>query len=87
VGVVIVIGPDAAPGGTVATIRVPVAEIIVAGILLNVTVFSLSTLLNPAPYIVSEVPTGALFGVNSMMVTTEERCRLIERRFPTASYV
>ena len=86
VGVVTVIGPDAAPDGTVVTIRVAVAEITVAGMPLNVTAFSLGVSLNPVPCIVTDVPTGALFGVNSMIETTEELRRSIESRLPTASY-
>jgi hypothetical protein len=86
-GVMTVIGPDAAPDGTVATIRVAVADISAAGTPLNVTVFSLGVVLNPMPCIVTAVPLGALFGVNSMIETTEELCRSIERRLPTASYV
>jgi hypothetical protein len=34
---------------------------------------------------VTEVPTDPLFGVNSMMETTEELRREIESRLPTAS--
>jgi hypothetical protein len=85
VGVVTMISPDAAPGGTVVTIRVAVAEITVAGTPLNVSAFSPGASLNPVPCTVTDVPTGALFGVNSMIETTEELCRAIESRFPAAS--
>jgi hypothetical protein len=85
VGVVTMIGPDTAPDGTAVTIRVAVAEITIAGIPLNLTAFSPGVSLNPVPCIVTDVPTGALFGVNSMIETTEELCRAIESRFPTAS--
>ena len=81
VGVVTVIGPDAAPAGTVVTIRVAVAEITAAGTPLNVTVFSPGVSLNPVPCTVTDVPTGALFGVNSMIETTEELCRAIESSY------
>jgi hypothetical protein len=87
VGVLTVIGPDAAPNGTVAAIRVAVAEIAAAGMPLNMIVFSLGVSLKPVPRIVTDVPTGALFGMNSMIETTEELCRSIESRLPTASYV
>ena len=53
VGVVTVIGPDAAPDGTVVTIRVAVAETTVAGTPLKVTVFSPGVSLNPVPCIVT----------------------------------
>ena len=46
VGVVTVIGPDAAPDGTVVTMRVTVAEMTAAGLPLNVTTFSLDVSLN-----------------------------------------
>ena len=49
VGVVTLIGPDAAPDGTVVTICVEVAEITAAGTPLNVTVFWLAVALNPVP--------------------------------------
>src|SRR5262249_24231154 len=72
VGVVMVIGPVTAPDGTVTTISVAVTEATVAGMPLNVTVFSPGVLLNPVPCTVIDVPTGALSGVNSMIETTED---------------
>jgi hypothetical protein len=87
VGVVTLIGPEAVPDGTVVTTRVAVAEITAAGRPLNVTAFSPGVSLKPAPWIVTDAPTGALFGVNSIIETTEELRRSIESRFPTKSYV
>jgi hypothetical protein len=48
-GVVMVIGPVVAPEGTLVTIRVKVAEVTVAAIPLNATVFWLAVALNPVP--------------------------------------
>jgi hypothetical protein len=87
IDVVTVIGPVVAPAGTLVTIRVVVAEITVAGTPSNATEFWLGVVLNPVPCIVTEIPTGALFGVSSMIETTEELCRSIESRLPTPSYV
>jgi hypothetical protein len=87
VGVATVIGPVVAPDGTVVTICVAVAESAVASKPLNATEFSLGIVLNPVPCIVTDVPTGALFGVNSMIEVSEEFCRDIERRLLPLSYV
>jgi hypothetical protein len=86
VGAVMAIGPVVAPDGTEATICGAAAEITVAGTPLNVTSFWSAVALNPVPCIVTDVPTGALFGITSMIETMDELCRSIERRLPTASY-
>jgi hypothetical protein len=87
VGVEIAIGPVVVPDGTVATICVAVAEITVARMPLNVTIFSFTIVLNPVPWTVTDAPIGALFGVKSMIEVREELWRDIERRFPTLSYL
>ena len=84
-GAVTVIGPVVAPAGTLATICVAVAEVTVPAVPLNVTVFWLAVVLNPVPLMVTEVPTGPLFGVKPMMETWVAELREIERRLPTAS--
>ena len=48
-GAATVIGPVAAPDGTLVTIRVAVAETTAAGTPLNMTVFSPGVSLNPVP--------------------------------------
>ena len=86
VDVVTVIGPDSAPAGTDVTIRVAVAEIIVAGVPLNVIVFSFNVSLKPVPCMVTDVPDGPPLGVNSMIETTKELFRSTERKLLTESY-
>src|SRR5574337_2163888 len=66
VGVVTLIGPVVAPAGTDVTICVGVAETTEAGAPLKVTVIWLAVALNPVPRMVTEVPIGPHFGVNSM---------------------
>src|SRR5205823_2883845 len=41
--------------------------------------------LKPVPWIVTVVPTGPLWGLNSRSAMEEEPWRAMERRFPTAS--
>lgn len=79
-------GPEVAPEGTVVTISVAEEERTVAAVPLKVTMFSLGTVENAVPEIVTEAPTGPFFGLIAMMETTEELCREIARRFPAASY-
>ena len=66
-GLVMVIGPVEAPVGTVATIVVGVAEVIVAVTPLNRTVFWPAVGLKPIPWMLTDVPTGPVLGSNSMM--------------------
>ena len=68
-GVVMLIGPVAAPAGTLVTICVAVAEITVAATPLNLTVFWLAVVENPVPKIVTGAPTSPLFSVNSRIET------------------
>lgn len=79
------IGPVVAPEGTVATMLVVVDDVTVAVVPLNVTVFWLGVVLKPVPKMVTTVPIGPLFGLNSITVTVEELCRVIDNRLPTAS--
>ena len=84
-GLVTVIGPVAAPDGTLVTICVVVAELTVAVMLLkNLTVFWLACELKPTPVMVTAVPTGPLAGVK-LTIETAGPSRAIDRRFPTAS--
>jgi hypothetical protein len=62
-----------------------VEELTVAAVPLKVTVFWLGVALNPVPKMVTVVPTGPLFGLNSMIETVDDAWREIERRFPTES--
>jgi hypothetical protein len=64
---------------------VGVAEVTPAATPLNVTVFWLGVVLNPVPLMVTEAPTGPLFGATRMIETVAELYREIDRRFPTAS--
>jgi hypothetical protein len=58
-----VIAPVVAPVGTAATSCVALAEVTVATVPLNLTVFWAGVELNPVPLIVTLVPTGPLCGV------------------------
>src|SRR5262249_13493269 len=84
-GAVTVIGPVVAPAGTVVTICVAVAEVIVAAVPLKVTESWLAVGLNADPLIVTVAPTTALDGVNAMIDTWDELRRPIARMLPTAS--
>ena len=79
------IGPVVAPGGTVTTRLVLVAERTVAPVPLNVTVFSEGVALNPCPWSVTCVPTGPREGVKLRSASPVKVNRLISRMFPTAS--
>ena len=68
-GVVIAIGPVVAPTGTDVTILVVVALVTLAATPLKVTLFWLGVALKPVPKIVTVVPIGPPFGVNSIMET------------------
>jgi hypothetical protein len=71
-GAVTAIDPVLAPTGTVVTICVGVEEVTTATVPLKVTVFWLGVEPKPVPDIVTAVPTGPLFGVNSMIETRAE---------------
>jgi hypothetical protein len=86
-GEVTAIGPLVAPTGTVTVSPVGEAVRTVADTPLNVTVFWLGVELKPVPDSVTTDPTGLRFGVNSTIDTAPAACRVIERRFPTESYV
>ena len=85
-GVVTLIGPVVAPGGTLVTICVAVAEVTIAATPLNETAFSLGVVLNAVPKIWTSAPIEPLFGVNSMIETCEELSFDIDSKLPTASY-
>ena len=84
-GVVTVIGPDAAPSGTVATSCVAVAEVTSAGTPSNVTLFPPGVELNPVPCRVIAVPTALLLGTNSMIERAGGFRLSTASTFPTAS--
>ena len=86
-GAVTVMGPVVAVAGTVATIRVVVAETIVAETPLKLTLFWPAVAPNPVPLIVTELPTTPFCGVNEMMESWLEFPRVMERIFPIASYL
>lgn len=71
-GEVTAIGPVVALLGTVVTIFVVVDDVTEAVTPLKVTVFWPGVALNPVPNTVTTVPTGPLFGVNSITETTVE---------------
>jgi hypothetical protein len=85
-GAVTVTAPVVAPLGTVTVSWVALADVTVAAVPLNVTVFWLVVAPKPVPVIVTAVPIGPLVGDSSMIVVCDDGWRLIERRFPTASY-
>jgi hypothetical protein len=84
-GGVTTITPVVAPLGTAIESFVVVAVNTVADTPLNVTVFRFAVALNPVPKIVTGVPTGPEFGVNSIIETVPADWRVIDSRFPTAS--
>lgn len=71
VGLVTLIGPLVAPAGTVATSFVDDADVTVADVPLNRTVFCDGVALKPVPKIETDDPTGAAFGVNSKIETID----------------
>lgn len=79
-------GPVVAPTGTTAVSVVAEAVTTAAPVPLNVTVFCDGVVLKPVPEMVTTEPEGPMFGVNSMIDTAPTACRVIESRFPTASY-
>ena len=85
-GAVTLTVPVVAPLGTVATTCVALADVTTAAIPLKDTAFWLAVVLNPVPLTVTFVPTGPLVGESSIIEVCEEEFRLMERRFPTASY-
>jgi hypothetical protein len=84
-GLVTPIVPVVAPDGTVTVSVFVVAAVTVALVPLKVTVLLAGVALNPIPWMMTVVPTGPRFGVNSMIVTAPEEWRAIDSRFPTAS--
>ena len=90
-GAVTVIGPVAAPFGTVVTMRVGAAAVTAAAAPVNVTEFCDGVALKPVPKIWTWVPTLPLLGVTSVM-RTGPGCWLASKRstrtkLPAASYV
>ena len=85
-GVVTLIVPVVPPVGTVATIWVAVADTIVAEVPLKLTESWLIVVLKPVPVIVTDVPTGPLFGVKFRIDVWLEVERFIASRLPTGSY-
>jgi hypothetical protein len=69
---VTLIGPVVAAEGTVATISVWVAEVTAAVTPLNLTVLLVGVVEKPVPKMVTVVPSGPLFGVNSIIETSDE---------------
>jgi hypothetical protein len=86
-GDVTVIVPVVAPAGTLVTICVGVDETTVAWVPLKRTVFCAGVVLNPVPEIVTVAPTAPLPTDTSTTEARVDARRVIERRFPTASYV
>ncbi len=84
-GAVTVIGPVAAPEGTVATIWLAVDDVTLALEPLKVTAFWLAVVLKPVPLIVTVVPADPDDGENPITLTWPGLIREIERMFPTAS--
>src|SRR5262245_12834624 len=84
-GVVTTITPVVAPGGTVATSSVGLADEMVATAPLKVTVFALRLGSKPVPKMVTTVPAGPAAGLKSMIETSAELCREMRVRLPTAS--
>ena len=84
-GFVMVIGPVVEPAGTLVTISVLVAEVTLAAVPLNVTIFSLAVVLKPEPKIVTVAPTVPTVGVNPPIVTSGVACRVTEMMLPTGS--
>jgi len=73
------------PEGTAVTIVVRLDELTVAATVPNFTVFELGVLLKPSPYIVTDIPTGPLFGVKPKIETVEEVVFVISSRLPALS--
>jgi hypothetical protein len=84
-GEVTLIGPVVAPTGTLVTIWFAVTAVTVAATPLKVTVFCAAVELKAVPKIVTSVPTGPLFGVNSMTEAWEEFPRVVLNKLPSAS--
>jgi hypothetical protein len=78
--------PVVAPFGTVTVSCEALAEDTTAVVPLKETVFWLAFALKPVPLRVTAVPIGPLVGDNPMIEVCDDGWRLIERRFPTASY-
>src|SRR5262245_9495928 len=73
-GEVTEITPVVAPGGTVATSSVRLADETVAAVPLNVTELAPGVASNPVPKMVTTVPTGPAVGLKSMIETSAELC-------------
>jgi hypothetical protein len=84
-GAVMEIAPVVAPVGTETTNVVLEAEMTVALVPLNVTVFWLAVGLKFAPVIVTCVPMAPIFGVKDSKAGCVAEYRVIARIFPTAS--
>ena len=78
------IGPVVAPLGTTATNWFGVAVTTAVGTPLKVTAFWAAVAPNPAPTMVTFVPTGPVFGLNARIDTTELP-RTIDKTLPEAS--
>ena len=85
--VVTLMRPVVAPAGTVTTRRVAEAELTLAAVPLNLTVFCEGVELNPVPLMVTVAPIVPLCGVKEIIEMSDELCRVMLNRFPTASYL
>jgi hypothetical protein len=82
--------PVVAPLGTVTTSCVPVAEVTVAEVPLNLTVLFVLVVLKFAPAIVTEVPTGPLVGEKLAIVggtVTVKELLLVAVPLPTVTVI
>src|SRR5262249_8795547 len=86
-GLVTTIGPVVAPGGTVATSSVGLADEMVAAVPLKVTVFAPSVGSNPGPKILTTVPAEPAVGLKPRREPCAELCREMLVRLPSASYL
>lgn len=85
-GVVTEIEPFVAPIGTLTTSSVVVADVTVAPVPLNWTVFCEGVVLKPVPWIATVVPTTPASGATSRITSSVASSRVIEVMFPAASY-
>jgi hypothetical protein len=84
---VTLIGPVAAPTGTVATIEVAVADVTLASVPAKRTVFCSGSAMNPEPTIVTLLPTTPRPGDKERIETCDADALDTDSKFPAASYV
>jgi hypothetical protein len=83
--VLTLMGPVVAPAGTVTIRLVAEAETMLAVVPLNCTVFCEGVALKAVPLMVTVAPAVPLCGVNEIIESCDELCRVMLKMFPTAS--